>query len=99
MTPGVNQSVAPPVAKPHALACPNCGGPVERRGFGYAMTVVCPQCLTVLDASTPLLQVLQKIEAEQSRRTPMIPSGIAWQPERRNLGSNRVSDSRGGGRR
>ncbi|HEY1755462.1 MAG TPA: DUF4178 domain-containing protein [Bryobacteraceae bacterium] len=63
------------VAKPHALACPNCGGPVERRGFGYAMTVVCPQCLTVLDASTPLLQVLQKIEAEQSRRTPLIPLG------------------------
>jgi hypothetical protein len=65
----------PPVAKPHALACPNCGGPVERRGFGYAMTVVCPQCLTVLDASTPLLQVLQKIETEQGRRTPMIPLG------------------------
>jgi hypothetical protein len=71
----VTPQATPPVAKPHALACPNCGGPVERRGFGYAMTVVCPQCLTVLDASTPLLQVLQKIEAEQSRRTPMIPLG------------------------
>jgi hypothetical protein len=81
MSPGVNQSVAPPVAKPHALACPNCGGPVERRGFGYSMTVVCPQCLTVLDASTPLLQVLQKIETEQGRRTPMIPLGSrgTWQ--------------------
>jgi hypothetical protein len=64
-----------PVAKPHALACPNCGGPVERRGFGYSMTVVCPGCLTVLDASTPLLQVLQKIEEAQSRRTPTIPLG------------------------
>jgi hypothetical protein len=45
------------------------------------MTVVCPQCLTVLDASTPLLQVLQKIETEQGRRTPMIPLGSrgTWQ--------------------
>jgi hypothetical protein len=73
--PGATPNVAPPVAKPHPLACPNCGAAVERRGFGYAMTVVCPQCLTVLDASTPLLQILQKIETEQSARTPIIPLG------------------------
>jgi len=42
-----------------------------------------------VDASTPLLQVLQKIEAEQSRRTPMI-LWLARQHERRNLGSHRV---------
>ena len=67
---------APPIAaKPQALACPNCGGPVERRGFGYSMSVVCPQCLTVLDASTPLLQILQKVEEAQSRRTPLIGLG------------------------
>jgi Domain of unknown function (DUF4178) len=75
LTPGASPNVVPPVAKPHTLACPNCGGPVERRGFGYSMTVVCPQCLTVLDTSTPLLQILQKIEKEESRRTPMIPLG------------------------
>jgi hypothetical protein len=66
--------VAPPVVKPKALFCPNCGGPVERRGFGYTLTVVCPQCLSVLDASAPLLQVLQQVEAAQ-RRTPLIPLG------------------------
>src|SRR5580658_8796415 len=71
----VSPQVQAPVAKPHALTCPNCGGPVERRGFGYSMTAVCPQCLTVLDTSSPLLQVLQKIEKEQSRRTPVIPLG------------------------
>jgi hypothetical protein len=74
-SPGGSQPVQPPVAKPHALVCPNCGGPVERRGFGYAMTVICPQCLTVLDSSTPLLRVLQKIGEAQNRRTPMIPLG------------------------
>ena len=67
--------VAPPVVRPKALLCPHCGGPVERRGFGHTLTVVCPQCLSVLDASEPLLQVLQEVEAAQSRRTLLIPLG------------------------
>lgn len=71
----MNPSAQPLVPKPQALACPNCGGPVERRGFGYAITAVCPQCLTVLDASSPQLQILQRVEAAQNRRTPLIPLG------------------------
>lgn len=67
-------AVPPPVVKPKALYCPNCGGPVERRGFGHTLTIVCPSCLTVLDASTPLLQVLQRIEKKYAR-TPKIPLG------------------------
>ncbi len=67
--------VSPPVAKPKALECPNCGGPVERRGFGHTLTIVCPQCLSVLDATTPLLQILQKVEEAQNRRVPKIPLG------------------------
>lgn len=63
------------VVKPKALACPNCGAPVERRGFGYTLTAVCPQCMTVLDASTPVLQILARAESAQSRRTPLIPLG------------------------
>lgn len=66
--------VAPPIVKAKALFCPNCGGPVELRGFGHALTVICPQCLSVMDASTPLLQVLQQIQ-EAQRRTPAIPLG------------------------
>jgi hypothetical protein len=66
--------VVPPVAKPKALFCPNCGGPVERRGFAHTLTVACPQCLTILDASTPLLQVLQQVEQRQ-RHQPWIPLG------------------------
>jgi hypothetical protein len=67
--------VGPPVAKTKAMYCPNCGGPVEFRGFGHALTVVCPQCLTVLDASTPLLKIVQEAQDAESRRTPLIPLG------------------------
>src|SRR5579862_2838545 len=66
--------VAPPVVKTRSLHCPNCGGPVQLRGFGHALTVVCQQCLTILDASTPELQILQKVE-ERYRVTPDIPLG------------------------
>jgi len=57
------------------MYCPNCGGPVELRGFGRALTVVCPQCLSVLDASSPLLKIVQDAQDAQSRRTPQIPLG------------------------
>jgi hypothetical protein len=66
--------VAPPVAKTKTLACPNCGSPIELRGFGHALTAVCPQCLSVLDASTPELKILQQIQ-EAQRVTPLIPLG------------------------
>lgn len=67
--------VGPPVAKAKAMYCPNCGGPVELRGFGHALTVVCPQCLTVLDATSPLLKIVQEAQDAGSRRTPLIPLG------------------------
>jgi hypothetical protein len=57
------------------MHCPNCGGPVEFRGFGHALTVVCPQCLTVLDATSPQLKIVQEAQDAQSRRTPLIPLG------------------------
>lgn len=67
--------VAPPVARMKTLHCPNCGGPVERRGFGRTLTIACPQCLTVLDTSTPLVQILQTAEQQSSRRDLLIPLG------------------------
>jgi len=76
--------VAPPVAKVAALYCPNCGGPIELRGFGRALTAVCPQCLSVLDTSAPLVKILGQIQ-EQQRSNPLIPLGtrgkfgnVAW---------------------
>src|SRR5581483_934319 len=77
--------VAPPVVKTKSLHCPNCGGPVELRGFGHALTVVCQQCLTVLDATTPELKILQHVQ-EKYRVNPTIPLGqrgkfnnVPWQ--------------------
>lgn len=60
--------------KPRALNCPNCGSAVEFRGFGHAINVVCPSCLTVLDATNPQLVILQQFEGKQ-RYKPEIPLG------------------------
>ena len=65
--------MSPSIAKPKALYCPNCG-PVELRGFAHALTVVCPQCLSVLDATTPEFAILQKFQGTQ-RIEPLIPLG------------------------
>jgi Domain of unknown function (DUF4178) len=66
--------VSPPVVKPKSLSCPNCGGPVELRGFAHTLSVVCPQCLTVLDASTPEFAILQKFTGKL-RMQPLVPLG------------------------
>ena len=62
----------PPQVK--ALNCPGCGAPLTIRGMAHTLTVVCPNCLSVLDAKDPNLQVLQKFEAQQ-RFEPLIPLG------------------------
>lgn len=62
------------VVKPKALACPNCGGPVEIRGFAHTLSVVCPGCMSVLDATTPEFKILQTFQGVQ-RVQPKIPLG------------------------
>lgn len=57
-----------------ALACPNCGGTIELRGMGRTLSVVCIQCLTVLDPTVPGLKILQQFQAKQRFR-PLIPLG------------------------
>jgi hypothetical protein len=57
-----------------SISCPNCGGPVTLRGFAHTLSVVCPQCMTVLDASTPEVQILQKFEGK-TQTQPAIPLG------------------------
>jgi hypothetical protein len=66
--------ISPPVVKAKAISCPNCGGPVELRGFAHTLSVVCPQCLSVLDTSTPEVALLQRIQGQQ-RIQPTIPLG------------------------
>ena len=57
-----------------ALICPNCGGSIELRGAAQATNAVCPNCLTILDASTPSLRILQQFDAKQ-RYQPLVPLG------------------------
>src|SRR6187401_2275491 len=56
-----------------ALECPNCGGTVEIK-YERTLNAVCIQCLSVLDATTPALRILQKFEGTQ-RYQPKIPLG------------------------
>lgn len=65
---------SPVVPASKALLCPNCGGTVELRGAGQALNAVCAQCLSILDASTPSLRILQEFGARQTF-TPRIPLG------------------------
>lgn len=63
-----------PVPKVSGLNCPNCGAGVEMRSFAHALSVVCPNCLSVLDAKDPNLQILQQAQTAV-RITPLIPLG------------------------
>ena len=60
-----------------SISCPNCGGPVQLRGFAHTLSVVCPQCLTVLDASTPEVQILQTFQGEERRSSQPFRSARA----------------------
>jgi hypothetical protein len=61
-------------AQVKTLSCPNCGGGVELRGYARTLNVVCINCLSVLDASTPELKVLQTFQSKERVR-PLIPLG------------------------
>jgi hypothetical protein len=57
-----------------ALNCTNCGAPLTIRSGANALTVVCIQCCSVLDAKDPALGVLQTFQARE-RIQPKIPLG------------------------
>lgn len=63
------------VSKVKGLNCPNCGGPLEVRGFAHTLSVVCPQCLAILDAKDPNFRILQKADSKKRRVTLKIPLG------------------------
>ncbi|MBI4873840.1 MAG: DUF4178 domain-containing protein [Acidobacteria bacterium] len=75
-------STAPQV---RSLNCTNCGAALTIRAGGHTLSVVCVQCLSVLDARDPALGVLQTFAARQ-RETPLIPlatrgklGGATWE--------------------
>src|SRR5437588_10008424 len=65
--------------KTKGLNCANCGAALTVRGFEHTLTIVCPQCLSILDAKDPNLQILQKF-TDKTRLTLLIPLGLrgAW---------------------
>src|SRR5579863_3929224 len=63
-----------PAVQAKSISCPNCGGAVQLRGFANTLSVVCPQCQTVLDLSTPEVQILHQFQ-EKTRIQPTIPLG------------------------
>jgi hypothetical protein len=65
-------STPPPQVR--ALNCPKCGAPLVIRGFETTLSVVCENCLSVLDAKDPNLAVLQQFQA-RTRIKPLIPLG------------------------
>lgn len=65
---------APLVPQSASLSCPTCGAGIALHAHGWAVTVVCASCRSVLDATDPNLTVLQK--AQQALQvTPYIPLG------------------------
>jgi hypothetical protein len=62
------------VGKVKGLNCKNCGAAMQLRGFSYSLTVVCPQCLSILDAEDPNFKVLQRFR-QKERRTLKLPLG------------------------
>ena len=67
---------APP--KTRSLSCPNCGAALEIRGMTHTVSVVCVQCLSIVDAKDPGLSILQQFTAKE-RVQPLIPLGARGQ--------------------
>ena len=63
------------VSKVKGLNCPNCGGPLNVRGFAHTLSIVCPQCLSILDAKDPNFRILEKFDSKKRRVTLKIPLG------------------------
>ena len=66
----------PTPARPRAesLSCPSCGAAIALHAQGWAVSVVCASCGSVLDATDPNLRVLQRHQ-EAVRVTPRLALG------------------------
>lgn len=67
----MNGTPAIPPVTAASLHCINCGGPIQLRGFAHTLTVVCPSCGSVLDTSSPLVQIVKAAEEWQQIRPPL----------------------------
>jgi hypothetical protein len=60
--------------KVKTFKCPSCGAPVEIRTFGLALSVVCPNCHSVIDSSDENFHLLARYHLKQTFK-PQIPLG------------------------
>ena len=66
---------SPPAPQVRGMNCPNCGAALTIRAFEHTLTVVCVDCLSVLDAKDPNLRILQEFR-DRERVRPKIPLGV-----------------------
>lgn len=58
-----------------AFNCGNCGAAISLRSGERAASVVCIQCLSVIDARDPHLRIIQRFAAAERFR-PLVPLGV-----------------------
>lgn len=70
---------------PRVFACANCGASVPLRAIGLTVTVACPTCGALIDATNPSYRILRTLEAKTPLK-PLIPlgtrgklQGITWE--------------------
>ena len=70
---------------PKVFACANCGASVPLRAIGLTVTVACPTCGALIDATNESYRILRKIEKKTPIK-PLIPlgtrgklEGITWE--------------------
>lgn len=64
----------PPVPVAAALSCPSCGAGIPMSSMGWAVTIACGSCGSILDAQDPNLAILQQ-HGLRMRVTPQLPLG------------------------
>jgi len=65
---------APPAPQVATLACPHCGGALALKAQGWAESVACGSCGSILDASQGALRILQEFDRAVTLK-PAIPLG------------------------
>ena len=65
----------PPKPMTRALNCPQCGAALVLRSMDRAVSIVCENCHSILDAKDPNLRIVQRFEAALGEDRPLIPLG------------------------
>ena len=73
--PGWSAELAQEKNKTTALSCPSCGGVVNLRAPGQAMSAVCGSCGALIDTATPEVQLIEAATAAQQKLAPLLPFG------------------------